>query len=89
MWREENPRKGKNPAGQTAAEEQPGGDLGSIGLRPPPMGDDLGMEPPFGAGADPVAGGGGDLGAGAGAAGGDPGAGAPGVNINPVGGGGI
>jgi hypothetical protein len=43
LWKEENPDKVRKATGTTAAESEPDGDLGAVGIRPP--GDDMELPP--------------------------------------------
>lgn len=93
LWREENPKKSRNQAGETPAEAEPGADLSSIGLRPPSddmgLGDLGGEEPPPEGGGPSGMPSGPDAGAAPAGGGGGPApmGGAGGVSINPAGGG--
>lgn len=86
LWSEENAAKLKKATGSSPAEtDTSGGDLSSVGIRPP-TDDFMGGEPPM---DDPGAEGMGDPAApGAGGPGGDAGAGGPGPGPAPPGGGG-
>lgn len=75
QWVEENPDKMTAATGATAAESNPEGDLGSVGLRPDAGGGDLDFDLPDDAGGDDL--GGGDDPAGAPDAGAPPAGGAP------------